>query len=128
MSTILYKLGKNVLRNKSQPDSHAPRTPPQLCQSMVPGHNAQQLCSSCEMSKRQMIRLKVVLTMIKFGQYLIIWYPMVGFPPAPGTEEDCKSFQLSHEPLIGLWSMAAEGPYLMTFPNSDSAPFSFRVP
>ena len=44
------------------------------------------------------------------------------------TEEHCKSFQLPHEPLIGLWSMAAEGSYLMTFRNSDSAPFSFRVP
>ena len=40
----------------------------------------------------------------------------------------CKSFQFPHEPLIGLWSMAAEGSYLMTFQNSDSAPFSFRVP
>ena len=40
MSTIWYRIGKSY-RNQSQPNSHGPKTLPQLCKSTAPRHNGQ---------------------------------------------------------------------------------------
>ena len=46
-----------------------------------------------------------VMIIYRSSEHCLVGYPTVGFPPAPGTEENVRSFQLPHEPPIRLWSM-----------------------